>query len=133
MDDTIPACPDAGPEKVFFDTLESGAFRIQRCQDCGRHVFYPRALCNHCGSRALDWVDASGRGTVYSTTVVRRKAEAGGDLNIALIDLEEGVRLMSRVEGIAPDAVRIGMRVQAGIAAENGRPLLVFTQSGAAT
>lgn len=68
----------------------------------------------------------SGQGTVYSTTVVRRKAEAGGDYNVALIDLKEGVRMMSRVEGISPEAVAIGMPVQATIIDGEGGKLVVF-------
>jgi len=106
----------AGPEKQYFDKLAAGRFEIQRCAGCGKHVFYPRVLCPHCGAQRLDWVAPSGRGTVYSTTIVRRKPADGGDYNIALVDLAEGVRLMSRVAGIAPDQVKIGMPVKARIA-----------------
>ena len=105
-----------GPEKQYFDKLAAGRFEIQRCAGCGKHVFYPRVLCPHCGGERLDWVAPSGRGTVYSTTVVRRKPADGGDYNIVLVDLAEGVRLMSRVAGIAPDQVKIGMAVAARIA-----------------
>jgi uncharacterized OB-fold protein len=106
----------AGPEKQYFDRLAAGRFEIQKCAACGRHVFYPRVLCPHCGAGRLDWVGASGRGTVYSTTVVRRKPADGGDYNVCLVDLAEGVRLMSRVAGIPPAEVRIGMAVKARIA-----------------
>jgi long-chain acyl-CoA synthetase len=133
MKDTQSAFGTVGPEETFFAALKSGVFRIQRCSACARHVFYPRVLCNHCGAPQLEWVDASGNGTVYSSTVVRRKAEAGGDLNIALIDLEEGVRMMSRVEGMAPDEVRIGMPVKADIVIERERPLVVFRKQGGAS
>lgn len=108
--------PPSGPEQQYFDKLAAGRFEIQRCAACGRHVFYPRVLCPHCGGGRLDWVAPSGRGTVYSTTVVRRKPADGGDYNIALVDLAESVRLMSRVVGVAPDQVRIGMAVKARIA-----------------
>jgi hypothetical protein len=67
-----------GPEKRYLDALAAGRFEIQKCSDCGKHVFYPRVLCPHCGAGDLGWVAASGRGTVYSTTVVRRKAADGG-------------------------------------------------------
>ena len=106
----------SGPEKQFFDRLAAGRFEIQRCAGCARHVFYPRVLCPHCGGGKLDWVAASGRGTVYSTTVVRRKPADGGDYNVCLVDLAEGVRLMSRVAGMPPADVKIGMAVQARIA-----------------
>jgi uncharacterized OB-fold protein len=82
--------------------------------------------CPHCGADKLAWTEPDGRGEVYSTTVVRRKPEAGGDYNVALIDLREGVRLMSRVEGVAPDAVHIGMAVRAQVAQQDGRGLLIF-------
>ena len=108
--------PPSGPEKQYLDKLAAGRFEIQRCSACGKHVFYPRVLCPHCGSDRLDWVAPSGRGTVYSTTIVRRKPADGGDYNIVLVDLEEGVRLLSRIAGVAPEQVRIGMAVRARIA-----------------
>lgn len=105
--------------------LKEGRFLIQRCGDCSQHVYFPRELCPHCGSGALDFVAPAGTGTVYSVTTVRRKPEAGGDLNVSLIDLDEGVRLMGRVEGLAPDAVRIGLRVQARVLQREGADALV--------
>jgi uncharacterized OB-fold protein len=64
-------------------------------------------------------------------TTVRRKPDAGGDLNVSLIDLDEGPRLMSRVANLAPDQVRIGQRVRARIVQEQGQSLLVFDAEGA--
>lgn len=107
---------EPGPEKLYLDKLAQGRFEIQKCAACGRHVFYPRVLCPHCGASQLDWVKPSGNGTVYSSTVVRRKPADGGDYNVALIDLEEGVRMMSRVVGCAPEQVKIGQRVKSRIA-----------------
>src|SRR3954465_13100911 len=94
-----------GPDAVFRQNLEEGRFTIQRCRDTGRHVFYPRALSPYTGLPHLDWVEASGEGVVYATTVTRRRKEAGGDYNVALIELAEGVRMMSRVEGVPPETV----------------------------
>lgn len=108
--------PPSGPEKQYLDKLAAGRFEIQRCAACAKHVFYPRVICPHCGSDRLDWVAPSGRGSVYSTTIVRRPPPAGGDYNVCLVDLEEGVRLLSRVAEIAPDQVKIGMAVRARIA-----------------
>jgi uncharacterized OB-fold protein len=105
-----------GPEKRYLDALAAGRFEIQQCAACRKHVFHPRVLCPHCGGERLDWVAASGRGTVYSTTVVRRKPADGGDYNIVLVDLAEGPRMMSRVAGLSPEQVKIGMPVQARIA-----------------
>ena len=119
----------AGSEAEYFEALGQGRFTIQRCRDCERYVFFPRQICPHCGGAALSLVEPMGTGIVYSTTVVRRKPEVGGDINVALIDLDEGVRMMSRVEGIAPDEVSIGMRVKARIALVDQRPVVVFDPS----
>ena len=110
-----PSAPECGPEKRYLDALAAGRFEIQQCAACARHVFYPRVLCPHCGGGRLDWVVPSGRGTVYSTTVVRRKSADGGDYNVCLVDLAEGPRMMSRVVNVPPAEVKIGMAVRARI------------------
>ena len=115
-----------GPERQFRDYLKQGRFMIQRSRGSGEHVFYPRTMTPGEGSTDLEWVEAGGGGTVYATTVVRQRPEKGGIYNVALIDLDEGARLMSRVEGVAPDNVRIGMRVRARIAEQDGEPILLF-------
>ena len=106
--------------------LNAGRFLIQHCGGCDRHIYYPREVCPHCGSDALHLVPPRGTGTVYATTTVRRKADAGGDYNVVLIDLDEGVRLMSRVEGVAPAEVTIGQRVMARVVVNNEVGLVVF-------
>ncbi len=117
---------DPGPETYYFSALGRGEFMIQRCSQCGKHVFFPRVLCPHCGSNALSWVKACGMGTVHSTTYMPRKPEHGGDYNVAIIRLDEGVQMMSRVEKIAPDKVAIGMRVRAAIRKTSERPMVIF-------
>lgn len=116
----------AGPDAIYRDGLAEGEIRLQRCGDCGAAIFYPRVSCPKCHSRNLAWSLASGEGTVYSTTVSRRRPESGGDFNIAIIELAEGPRLMSRVEGVKPDEVAIGMKVAARIAEQGGERFLVF-------
>jgi uncharacterized protein len=106
--------------------LDEGRFLIQRCEACTRHVYFPRELCPHCGSERLAWVAPQGSGTVHAVTTVRRKPDAGGDYNVSLVDLDEGVRLMSRVEGVPPSDVKIGQRVRARVAAS----LVVFDLEG---
>jgi len=115
-----------GRLQTYEDNLAKGVFRIQQCRDCGSHVFYPRQLCNHCGSSELKWVDVTGRGTVYSTSTVRRRPEKGGDYNISLIDLEEGPRMMSQVMGMDPEDVVIGMEVSAHVGLIDDQPAVVF-------
>jgi hypothetical protein len=119
-----------GPDATYFGYLEAGDWRIQRCAGCGAHVFQPRVMCPNCGGERLDWVAPSGRGTVYSTTVIRRRPDRGGDYNVALIDLDEGVRMMSRVEGLSPEAVGIGLTVKARIAEQDGATVIVFDPVG---
>ena len=106
--------------------LDAGRFCIQHCPQCQRHVFTPRELCPHCGYSPLRWVRPGGLGAVYSTSTIARKPDAGGPYNVALIDLDEGVRLMSRVEGLSPEAVHIGQRVQAHVAQKDGHGLVLF-------
>lgn len=113
------------PEKQYFEFLAQGRFMIQRSRASGRYIFYPRVAEPVTGCTDLEWVEPSGRGTVYSVTVVRQRPPAP-DYNVALIDLAEGPRMMSRVDGLAPQEVRIGMAVQARVIRENEVPLLVF-------
>ena len=123
--------PNGAAMAAYEAGLKAGRFQIQQCGDCRRHVFYPRAVCPHCASLALRWVQPSGRGVVYSTTVVRRPADKGGPYNVALIELEEGVRLMSRVDGMAPQDVAIGQRVRLALADIDGAPAPVFLPENA--
>lgn len=118
---TTPILPDHDYQAF----LKQGRFMIQRSASSGKHVFYPRTVAPGTGAEDLEWVEASGRGVVYSTTVVRVKPPAV-PYNVALIELEEGPRLMSRVENVEPDAVRIGMPVRARIAQENDLAFVVF-------
>ena len=107
-----------GPDRQFQQYLGEGEFRLQQCVSCEQFIFYPRVLCPHCGASELSWNPITGNGVVYSTTVVRRREEKGGPYNVAIIELAEGPRMMSRVEGVAADQVTIGSKVTARIATE---------------
>ncbi len=120
---TAPAAQTI-PDQQFEAFLAEGRFMIQRSRESGAYVFYPRAVAPRTGED-LDWVEASGRGTVHSTTVVRKKPPEPS-YNIALIELAEGPRMMSRVEGIDPADVAIGMTVEARIVQAEDGPLVVF-------
>ena len=93
--------------------------------------WHPRVAEPRTGDTDLEWVEATGRGVVYSTSVMRMRPPKPS-YNVALIDLEEGPRMMSRVDGLPPEEVRIGMKVQAKIIEEDGAPLLVFLPVGGA-
>ena len=91
-----------------------------------KFFFHPRVAFPGTGERDLEWVEVSGNGVVYSTTCNRRLPEKGGDFNLSLITLDEGPRIMSRVEGIDPDKVEIGQKVKARISSLNGEPAVIF-------
>jgi uncharacterized protein len=110
-----------GPEKRFKDYLALGRFMIQRSRSTGRYCFYPRLAIPGSGETDLEWVEASGEGTVYSITVNRKRE---GSYNVALIDLAEGVRMMSRVVGV--ETVAIGTPVLARIEQLESGPAVVF-------
>lgn len=114
------------PHQDYMDFLAQGKFMLQRSRASGAVFFHPRVAEPSTGCPDLEWIEASGRGLVYSTTVIRMKPPAAS-YNLALIDLEEGPRMMSRVEGIDPDAVTIGMAVKARISQVDGAPLVLFT------
>lgn len=113
-----------GPDKAFQQFLANGEFKIQKCGDCLHFIFYPRIICPECGSSQLSWIAASGDGLVYSSSTPRGTPE--GDYNISLIDLAEGPRMMSRVVGIPPEDVAIGMKVSAFIGEIDGAPVVLF-------
>ena len=121
-----PIDATTGVQAFHQGELDAGRFLIQRCADCSRHVYYPREHCPHCGGTTLEWTTPTGLGTVHAVTTVRRKPADGGDLNVSLIELDEGVRLMSRVDNLAPGAVRIGQRVKARVQSKDGRGLVLF-------
>lgn len=122
------AAPDArGEESAWFDRLRSGRLSFLRCGVCASAVFPPRPRCPECGGSALDWEDASGRGVVYSFTVQRRRTrpDMPEPSVMALVDLVEGPRLLTRVE-TEPATVRIGMDVMVRFATVDGTVVPVF-------
>jgi hypothetical protein len=98
------------PLAVYQAGLERGELAYQWSPEANQAVFYPRVICPFSGSDCLEWRVSSGLGTVYATTVTHPRE--GAPYNVALIYCDEGFRLMSRVEDIAPEAVQIGMRVR---------------------
>lgn len=102
--------------RLFWEACNRRELTFQKCGACGHVQFYPRALCTACQADGLEWQTASGLGTVYTFTVNHRaptpafKAEA--PYVIALVDLDEGFRMMMNVINCAPDSVSIGLRVR---------------------
>lgn len=116
----LPApAPLVQPEiKAFWEATARGELLLPKCRDCSGLVWFPRPFCSMCGSLNVEWITASGRGTVYSFTVNRR---GGADLPafrgagvyvLAYVELEEGPRMMTNIVDCDPDTVRIGQAVE---------------------
>ena len=107
--------PDPGTAPYWTGT-RNHQLKLPKCESCGEVHFYPRSVCPHCGSSKLGWIEACGRGTVYTFTVVHRPPSPAFKplvpYVVAVIALEEGPHLMSNVGGCRPEDVRIGMSVQ---------------------
>jgi len=99
------------PMGRYIEHLRNGELAYQYSLDDHKAVFYPRVLAPGSGSTRLEWRVSKGLGTVYSTTVVHGKTGQPSH-NVALIDIDEGFRMMSRVEDTDPMQVGIGMRVK---------------------
>jgi len=121
-----PITPGPTPtSQPFWDGLADGKVLIQRCRQCDTWVYYPRARCSHCLSDSLEWTEVSGEGTVYTFTVARQPTTPAFaevvDPVIAVVELDEGVRMTTSLEGVEPADVRVGMRVGPAFApAEDG-------------
>ena len=101
--------------RPFWDGCREGKLMLQYCDACQRHQFYPRLYCMHCGSQEVRWVEASGRGVIYSYTIIRQNKAPDFvnevPYNVAIIQLEEGPRMMSNVIAIDPAELRVDLPV----------------------
>jgi uncharacterized OB-fold protein len=120
MNDATRPLPhlDEADTAAFWQATSRGELRYQRCRRCGAIPFYPRRHCTGCVDGDLEWKTASGRGTVYSYSVIRQSYHpffrARAPYAVAWIDLEEGPRILSNVVGVDDPGrdVAIGMAVQ---------------------
>jgi uncharacterized OB-fold protein len=98
--------PEPTPEtREYWEGAKRGELRIQRCRACGKAYFFPRPFCPHCSSKDVEWFTASGRGTLYTYVINQRPARGFDDMApyvIAIVQLEEGPRMMSNVIGVEP-------------------------------
>jgi uncharacterized OB-fold protein len=101
--------------RPYWEGLARGELLIQRCEACQRNIFYPRSICPHCFSDRLAWVKASGKGTIYSYTVAHTAFgvfAAEAPYVVAIVELEEGVRMMTRLVGAPREQIAVGKPVQ---------------------
>ncbi len=103
--------------RPFWEGTQAHELRLQHCRDCGKHIFYPRAICPFCLSERLEWITATGKGKLYSYTVVRRSMHPAFQDDIpyvlGIVELEEGPRLTTNIIGVEPEEVRVDMPVRA--------------------
>lgn len=98
--------PVVSPETAaFWDAAAQGRFLVRHCTACNKAHWYPRTLCPLCASQATEWRAGSGRGVVYTFSVMRR---AGAPFVIAYVRLEEGPLMMTNIVDCDPQRVRIG-------------------------
>jgi uncharacterized protein len=99
----------------FWDSLREHQARVQCCDDCGAYRYIPKYLCPRCHSADASWTPVSGAGEVYTYTVVRRAPtpayQADAPYVLAHVTMAEGFRMIARLAGAQPEAVRIGMPV----------------------
>ena len=121
------------PLTTYLRHLERGELAYQFSLEANVPVFFPRVVCPYTGSDLLEWRVSKGLGTVYATTFIQPRE--GAPYNVALVDMDEGFRLMSRVESVAPHEVRIGMRVGVRIhkGAGDEPPCPVFVPAGSSS
>jgi uncharacterized OB-fold protein len=126
--------PPRSPEtEEFWNGTQRGELRIQRCRSCERHYFFPRPFCRHCASADIEWTTVSGRGRLVSYVINERPVPPADDQPqiVALIELEEGPRMMSNIVGVAPEpsSVSLDQRVEVDFEQRGPEVLPVFRLS----
>jgi len=128
-------CPETAP---FWKACNEGRFLVQVCNKCGKSQYPYRAMCCHCWSSDPRDVPAAGSGRVWSYSVVQRSRtppfSSWGPYVVAVIELPEGVKVVSNVVGCEPEAVRIDMPVRLAFASAGERgniPVFVAEGRGA--
>ena len=120
----IPAPPSNPEVQPFFDAAAQGKLLVKRCTACGESHHYPRAICPFCGSDKTEWKEASGRGVIYSWSVLRR---AQPPYALAYVTLAEGPTMMTNIVDCDLDKIAIGQQVKVVFKPTDGAPLPFFT------
>ena len=119
------APPLSAEVQPYFDAAAQGKLLIKRCTDCNKPHFYPRALCPFCLSDRTEWQPSSGKGSIYSFSVLRRGAPV--QYTLAYVTLDEGVTMLTNLLECDFDALKIGQRVKVAFrTAEGGTTVPVF-------
>ena len=106
----------SGETRPYWDSCRRGQLLIQKCDSCGEYQFYPRGICANCWSNDIQWIISSGKGTVWTFTVTYQNGTPGFAEDVpyvlALVELEEGVRMFTNIVECDPRSVTIGMPVE---------------------
>ena len=100
--------------RPHWDGCREGVLRVQRCRECQTYVFIPEPFCTECQSEELEWVESSGRGTLYSMTTVYRpqRPEFEVPYTVAIVELEEGWHMLTNLVDCPPEEMRVGLPVE---------------------
>jgi uncharacterized OB-fold protein len=121
----IPAPPVTPETRPYWEAAAAGRLLVKFCTACGQPHHYPRSICPLCGSDRTEWREASGRGTIYSYSIMRRVPVPYA---IAYVTLEEGVTMMTNIVGCDLEAIRIGQPVRVVFTpTDGGPPVPTFT------
>lgn len=111
--------------RAYFDAATEGKLLLKTCETCGQNHFYPRALCPFCFSEKTKWIESSGKGVIYSYSVMRA---AEPNYVLAYVELEEGVRVLTNIVDCDVDTLNIGQDVKvAFVPSKDGQVIPVFT------
>ena len=129
----LPDTRNAGKE--FWGAAAEGKLLVPRCNACERTFWHPRPRCPHCGSGNVGWISGSGKGAIHTFTVVRQSGDPFFKTRlpyaVAMVELDEGVRLMSNIVDTPIETLRIGMRVEVLFeAAGEGMAIPLFRAQG---
>jgi uncharacterized OB-fold protein len=109
--------PETQPwSEKFWEGAKEGKLLLQVCKNCNSKIFYPRKYCPECWSGNLDWIEASGKAKIFTFStaysMVEPKFMDELPYTIAYVDLEEGIRMMTRIVECKPEDIRFGMEVE---------------------
>jgi uncharacterized OB-fold protein len=112
----VPNASPTSETQEFWDGLKQSKFMLRQCNNCQVPIWYPRAICPTCGTMDTSWVEASGKGTIYTYTVTNRTGMPGwaeaSPYVIAYVELEEGPRILTNIVNCELDAVAVGLPVR---------------------
>ena len=116
MDFNKPLPTPTPTSAPFWEALKEGIVKLQKCGDCGTWVFYPRNRCSNCLSDALQWHEVQGTGCLYTFTIARQPTSphfaSEVPQRLAVVELDEGVRLTTTLVNTADTDIHIGMRLR---------------------